>query len=166
VEPCNVIPPVVALAHPGTDWARTGARPKAPTLTSTPNRSHCAVQPSWSEVVRGGRSCSAAATPWPRLETYQPLHKNAYKINLSDSAVATFMEEIPSVLSSLTSHSPREDSFTNLTPPQIDHMIDSVTGALKITLDSIAPFKIKKIKLRRLAPWHNNETRIIKQRTR
>ncbi|KAI4808770.1 hypothetical protein KUCAC02_000816 [Chaenocephalus aceratus] len=69
VEPCDVIPPAEAPAPPGIDWARTGARPKAPTLTSTPNRSHCAVQPAWSEVVCGGRNCSAAATPWPRLET-------------------------------------------------------------------------------------------------
>ncbi|KAI9537907.1 hypothetical protein NQZ68_020889 [Dissostichus eleginoides] len=106
VEPCNFIPLAVAPAHPGNDWARTGARPKAPTLTSTPNRSHCAVQPSWSEVVCGGRNCSAAATPWPRLET-----SNRFAV-LPDEAPAH-----PSDAAVVSPHLEASPSRVDVSPP-------------------------------------------------
>ena len=86
--------------------------------------------------------------------------------NLSVSAPAKFKEEIPSTFNLIPCFYVREESCKKWTPAQIDHVGDSATGSLWITLDSVTLLKKKKIKQQRLAPWHNPETRKIKQKSR
>ena len=100
------------------------------------------------------------------LIDYKPLVKSSCSRNLSVSAIAKFKEEIPPILNSIACLDVREETYTKCTPPRIDHVVDSVTDALRIKLDSVAPLKKKKIKQHRLAPWHNAETRKIKQKSR
>ncbi|XP_029929809.1 LOW QUALITY PROTEIN: uncharacterized protein LOC115374818 [Myripristis murdjan] len=81
-EPLAPVP-----AQPAVDeWARLGARPRSPILTSTPNRTTPQKQLSWSEVVRGGkncgRNCSGAKTSLTGLEL-----SNRYEV-LPDDAPA------------------------------------------------------------------------------
>ena len=59
-----------------------------------------------------------------------------------------------------------EDSYVNFSLSQIDNLVDSAAGSLRITLDSIAPLKRKIIKHKRLAPWFNSQTRKLKQTSR
>lgn len=62
VEPCAVIPSVPVPAQPGAEWARTGGRPKAPVLTSTPILTSLWMEPSWSEVVCGSDITKSSGT--------------------------------------------------------------------------------------------------------
>ncbi len=59
-----------------------------------------------------------------------------------------------------------EDSYAIFSPSQIDDLVDSAAGSLRMTLDSIAPLKKKMIKQKRLAPWYNRQTRKLKQTSR
>ena len=68
---------------------------------------------------------------------------------MSDSAVDTFKEAIPSVLNSLPCLNTTEDSYVNFSPSQIDNLVDSAAGSLPITLDSIVPLKRKITKHKR-----------------
>ena len=100
------------------------------------------------------------------LLDYPPIEKSVYVRNLSDDAVAKFKEVIPSVLNSLPCRTITEDSFIDISPSHIDHLVDSAAGSLRATLDSIAPLKKKSLKYRRLAPWYNPQTRNLKKITR
>ncbi|TKS65475.1 hypothetical protein D9C73_028281 [Collichthys lucidus] len=100
------------------------------------------------------------------LLDYKPLCRNFYSRCLSDSAVAKFKETIPSVLNSMPCLTVTEDLSASFSPSQIDHLVDSITGSLRTTLDSIAPLKKKIIKQRRLAPWYSQQTRKLKQEAR
>uniref|UniRef100_A0A8P4G3Q0 Reverse transcriptase domain-containing protein n=1 Tax=Dicentrarchus labrax TaxID=13489 RepID=A0A8P4G3Q0_DICLA len=96
------------------------------------------------------------------LLDYKPLGKTSYSRCLSDSAVAKFKEEIPSVFNSMPCLNLTE-SYNDFSPSEIDNLVDSATGSLRSTLDSIAPIKRKLLKHRRLAPWYNHQTRQLKQ---
>lgn len=64
-------PPVAVQIQTAT-WARAGARPIVPVLSSTPNRTPCWSQPSCTEVVCGGESDPVRAGPQPRPELAPP----------------------------------------------------------------------------------------------
>ncbi|XP_051233806.1 uncharacterized protein LOC127350821 [Dicentrarchus labrax] len=96
------------------------------------------------------------------LLDYKPLGKTSYSRCLSDSAVAKFKEEIPSVFNSMPCLNLTE-SYNDFSPSEIDNLVDSAAGSLRSTLDSIAPIKRKLLKHRRLAPWYNHQTRQLKQ---
>jgi len=51
----------------------------------------------------------------------------------------------------------------NFSWSQIDHLVDSATGSLRMTQDSIALLKKKTMRQRRFAPWYNPQTRKLKQ---
>ena len=95
-----------------------------------------------------------------------PLLKSFYTRCLTDSAVAKFKEAIPSAFDSIPRLNITEDSWSNFSPSQIDHLVDSATGSLRMTLDSIAPLKRKTVRKRRFAPWYNPQTRKLKQTSR
>ena len=59
-----------------------------------------------------------------------------------------------------------DDSYTNFSPSQIDNLVDNTADSLRLTLDSIAPLKKKIIKQKRVAPWYNSQTRMLKQTSR
>ena len=99
------------------------------------------------------------------LLDYKPLGKTSYSRCLSDSAVAKFKEEIPSVFNSMPCLNITE-SYNNFSPSQIDNLVNGAAGSLRSTLDSIAPRKLKIINHRKLAPWYNHQTRQLKQETR
>lgn len=46
-----------------------------------------------------------------------------------------------------------QDLFPTFNQSQNDHLVDSVAGSLRMTLNSIAPLKKKIVKQRRLAPY-------------
>ena len=96
------------------------------------------------------------------LQGYTPLDKHVFTRCLSDSAVTRFKEAIPSVLC-LT---PPMESFANFSPSKIDHLVDSATSSLRITLDTIAPLKKKKINQERQAQWFNTQTHELKLTSR
>lgn len=100
------------------------------------------------------------------LLDFTPLGKSYYSRCLSDKAVAKFKEVIPPVLSSLPCLNETEDFYINLSPSQIDSLIDESGSLLRTTLDSVAPLKQKTIKHRKLAPWYNSQTRKLKQKLR
>ena len=81
------------------------------------------------------------------LLDYKPLSKNSYSRCLSDSAVAKFKEEIPSVFNSMP--------YLNITESYIIFI-----GSLQSTFDYITP---KKLKIIKLAPWYNQQTHQLKQ---
>ncbi|KAL7369434.1 hypothetical protein ABVT39_001505, partial [Epinephelus coioides] len=54
------LPPVTAPARPEDSWIITGAKPKVPVLSSTPNRP--AHLPLWKDVVRGGKRDSGGGS--------------------------------------------------------------------------------------------------------
>ena len=58
------------------------------------------------------------------------------------------------------------ESYINFSHSQIDNLVNSAAGSLQSTLDSIAPRKQKIIKHRKLAPWYNQQTRLIKTRNK
>ena len=93
------------------------------------------------------------------LLDYTPLGKNVFTRFLSDSAVAKFKEVMPSVLNSLPFHD--ITAYANFSSSQIDQLVDSASGSMRTTLDSIAPLEKKKLKQRRV----NSQTRILKQTT-
>ena len=99
------------------------------------------------------------------LLDYKPLSKTSYSRCLSDSAVAKFKEEIPSVFNS-TPYLNITESYINFSHSQTDNLVTSAAGSLQSTLDSIAPRKQKIMKHRQLAPWYNHQTRQLKQETR
>ena len=92
------------------------------------------------------------------LQGYTPLDKYVFTRCLSASAITRFKEAIPSALC-LTSIT---ESSTNLSPSAIDHLVDSATSSLRMTLDTIAPLKKRKIKQKRQAEWFNPKTRELK----
>lgn len=100
------------------------------------------------------------------LLDHTPPVKSCYSRCLSDSAVAKFKEAIPAALNSMPSFNITEDSYANITPSQIDSLIDKAGGLLQTTLDSVAPIKMKIIKQNKLAPWYNSQTRKLKQASR
>jgi len=62
-----------------------------------------------------------------------PLIKSFYTRCLTDSAVAKFKEAIPSAFDSVPRVNITEDSWSNFSPSQIDHLVDSATGSLSET---------------------------------
>lgn len=100
------------------------------------------------------------------LLDYLPLGKSFHTRCLSDSAVAKCKEAIPAVFKVMPCLSTTEDSCANLSPTQIDNIIDNASGSLRMVLDGVAPLKKKIIKQRKLAPWFNPETRKLKQISR
>ena len=84
-------------------------------------------------------------------------------VYLISDDVAKFKEVITSVLNSLPY--PNITEYANLSPSQTDHFVDSASGSMRTTFDSIAPLKQKIIKQRRLAPWFNPQTHILKRTT-
>ncbi|XP_074501484.1 uncharacterized protein LOC141773537, partial [Sebastes fasciatus] len=100
------------------------------------------------------------------LLDYTPSDKSVYTRCLSDSVVAKFKEAIPSALNSIPCLNITEDSYVNFSPTQIDHLVDSATDSLRVTLDSVAPLKKKLVKQRKSAPWYNPQTRKLKQASR
>ena len=100
------------------------------------------------------------------LPEFTPLVKSFYTRCLTDSAVAKFKEAIPFAFDSIPHLDITEDSWSNFSPSQIDHLVDSATGSLRMTLDSIAPLKKKTVRKRRFAPWYNPQTRKLKQTSR
>lgn len=91
------------------------------------------------------------------LLDYTPILKHSYTWCASESTLARFKEQIPSVFNSVPCVYMKENSYTNFSPSQIDHLFDSAAGSLLMTLDSIAPLKKIIIKQRRLAPWYNTQ---------
>ena len=100
------------------------------------------------------------------LPEFTPWVKSFYTRCLTDSAVAKFKEAIPSAFDSIPRLNITENSWSNFSPSQIDHLVDSATGSLRMTLDSIAPLKRKTVRKRRFAPWYNPQTRKLKQTSR
>lgn len=96
---------------------------------------------------------------------YMPLNRHILTRCLTENAIAKFREALPPALCSPCS-SAREDCYVNLSPSQVDQLADSVAGALRTTLDRIAPLKKKSIKENKLAPWFNSEARKFKQASR
>jgi len=86
------------------------------------------------------------------------LVKSFYTRCLTDSAVAKFKEAITSAFDSIPRLNITEDSWANFSPSQIDHLVDSATGSLRMTLDSIASLKKKTVRQRRFAPCYNPQT--------
>ena len=100
------------------------------------------------------------------LLDYTPIGRHSYTRCLSDSAVAKFKEEIPLALNSMPCLNITEDFNVNFSPSQIDHIFDTAADSMRWTLDSIAPLKKKLLKPRKLAPWYNPQTRLLKQTSR
>ena len=98
------------------------------------------------------------------LVDYPPLDKIVQGRSLSDGAINKFKETISSAIDPVYLN--EIEDFYNYSPSQIDHLVDSVTGSLLSTLDSVAPVKNKVIKQQRLAPWYNTETRSLKRAVR
>ena len=98
------------------------------------------------------------------LMDYPPLDTNVLGRSLSDKAINTFKEILPLAISPVNFN--QVENLYTYSPSQIDNFVDSVTGKLLMTLDSVAPLKKKVIKQQRLAPWYNNETRSLKRTTR
>ena len=96
------------------------------------------------------------------LLDYKPSSKTSYRRCLSDSAIAKFTEEIPSVFNSMPYLNITE-SYINFSHSQIDNLVNSAAGSLQSTLDYIAPRKQKIIKHRKLAPWYITTTKLVKK---
>ena len=67
------------------------------------------------------------------LLDYTPLGKNIVIRCLPDKAVARFKAAIPSAVDSLPYHNITEDSYADLIPSQIDHLVHSAAGSMKMS---------------------------------
>ena len=56
-------------------------------------------------------------------------------------AVAKFKEVIPSLLNSMPDQNITENSYADFSPSQIDQLVDSASGSMRTTLNSIATLK-------------------------
>ena len=87
---------------------------------------------------------------------YLQLTKNVFSRCVPDSTVAKFKEIIPDTFNHVSSLNITEEFFKNPSSTEIDHLVDSTAGLLRVTLDSIASLKKKRVKHSKLAPWKDS----------
>ena len=85
-----------------------------------------------------------------------PLIKNKFSRCLPDSAVAKFKEIIPITFKAVLSVDITNKFFKNPSSTEIDYVVDSSVKSIRLTLDSIAPLKKKRVKQSKLAPWYSS----------
>ena len=93
-------------------------------------------------------------------------NKYHYSRCLSDNSVTKFKEIIPSVFTSAPFTDKIEGKYYNLTPTEVDFVVNNASASLRATLDSVAPVKKKVRSQRGPAPWYNSQLRTLKQASR
>ncbi|KAK2873784.1 hypothetical protein Q8A73_024409, partial [Channa argus] len=88
-----------------------------------------------------------------------------YSRCLSEKAVNKFKEIISSSFASPYVNT-MGSSLLNVTPAQVDYLVDNSAASLRTILDSVAPLKKKAVNQQRRSPWYSSQTRNLKQETR
>uniref|UniRef100_A0AAQ6IH18 Reverse transcriptase domain-containing protein n=1 Tax=Anabas testudineus TaxID=64144 RepID=A0AAQ6IH18_ANATE len=95
----------------------------------------------------------------------KPTDKIHYSRCLCENAVDKFKELIPSFISEPCTNT-EEGSYFNVTPAQLDYLVNSTGASLGTILDTVAPLKKKLVSQRKLVPWYNSQIRSLKQKSR
>ncbi|KAK2879923.1 hypothetical protein Q8A73_023735, partial [Channa argus] len=88
-----------------------------------------------------------------------------YSRCLSEKAVNKFKEIISSSFASPYVNT-MGSSLLNVTPAQVDYLVDNSAASLRTILDSVAPLKKKAVNQQRRSPRYSSQTRNLKQATR
>uniref|UniRef100_A0A672G2J3 Reverse transcriptase domain-containing protein n=1 Tax=Salarias fasciatus TaxID=181472 RepID=A0A672G2J3_SALFA len=83
---------------------------------------------------------------------------------LSEKSVARYKELIQPAFAALSCELTEMSLLTS--GDNSDQFVDSAMHSLKSALDVVAPLQLKTNRPRRVAPWFNSETRVLKQKTR
>ncbi|WP_438637926.1 hypothetical protein [Paraclostridium dentum] len=81
--------------------------------------------------------------------------KSHYSRCLSEKAVNKFKEMILSSFASPYVNT-MESSHLNVTPAQVDYLVDNSAASLRTILDSVAPLKKKAVNQKRRSPWFSS----------
>ena len=89
-----------------------------------------------------------------------------YSRCLSDTAVTKFKEMIPSLFTSMPYANTIENNSSSVSSTQVDNLVDGTAALLRTSIDTVAPLKKKAINYNKIAPWFNEQLRILKQSSR